>query len=314
MLAIAATLVLFILRRWRRIDHWQRKRHVHSGTSAHVDPGAAYNAKRFQPKRPWVTREVLRLKALSPNDGCRKIAAAFNRRFELHWSAALRMTVGRSFVYGKIKAYGLEIIRLRRELKHRVPRPLPRNLIWAIDLTEVPDADGSRRLVLGVLDHGSRAVVALCEMADKRSITILRVLIGAMKRFGIPRAIRTDNEITFCSMLLRTALFVLGIRHQHTNIASPWMNGRIERFFGTFKAAVQRAVTQGWWLETDASLADRLVEFRFFYNQIRPHQHLRGLTPAEVWSGLKAETLRHPETEYWFSGWGGVLAGYYLRR
>ena len=269
---------------------------------------------RFKPKPRWVTREVLRLKALMPHDGCRKIADAFNRRFALHWSAALRMRVGRSFVYEKVKAYGLEIIRLRRELKHRVPRPLPRNLIWAMDLTEVPDADGSYKLVLGVLDHGSRAVVALCEMADKRSITILRVLIEAMKRFGIPRAVRSDNESVFCSILLRSALFLLGIRHQRTNIASPWMNGRIERFFGTFKAAVQHAVTQGWWLETDANLADRLVEFRFFYNHIRPHQHLRGLTPAETWRGLTADTLTHPESEYWYAGWGGVLAGYYLRR
>ena len=30
--------------------------------------------------------------------------------------------------------------------------------------TEVPTADGSMRLVLGVFDHGSRKVVALCEM------------------------------------------------------------------------------------------------------------------------------------------------------
>ena len=44
------------------------------------------------------------------------------------------------------------------------------------------------------------------------------------------------------------------------------------------------------------------------------HQDLRGMRPAEVRSGLKAETLQYPETEYWFSGWGGVLDGYYLRR
>lgn len=42
-------------------------------------------------------------------------------------------------------------------------------------------------------------MLALCKLADKRSITILRVLIGAMRRFGVPRAIRTDNESVFCS-------------------------------------------------------------------------------------------------------------------
>ena len=173
MIALVAMLVFLVLRMgwWMLGSHAGRRKRGSACRHVRIRAGAAYNAKRFKPKPRWVTREVLRLKALMPNEGCRKIADAFNRRFELHWSRTLRMTVGRSFVYGKVKAYGLEIIRLRRELKHRVPRPLPRNLIWAMDLTEVPDADGSRRLVLGVLDHGSRAVVALCEMADKRSIT-----------------------------------------------------------------------------------------------------------------------------------------------
>lgn len=46
------------------------------------------------PKPPWVRREVLRLKALMPDPGCRGIAATFNRRF----AGPKQMTVGKTFV------------------------------------------------------------------------------------------------------------------------------------------------------------------------------------------------------------------------
>jgi len=56
-----------------------------------------------------------------------------------------------------------------------------------------------------------------------------------------------------------------------------------------------------------------LVEFRFFYNHIRPHQHLQGWTPAEVWS--RVDPYAQPiKQEFWFEAWDGLLQGYYLRR
>ena len=76
------------------------------------------------------------------------------------------------------------------------------------------------------------------------------------------------------------------------------MNRRIEWFFWRLKAAVQCAIESGVELVGHNGLTTALVEFRFFYDQVRPHQHLRGMTPAEVSHGLRAETLRHPETEY----------------
>ncbi|MCP3994447.1 MAG: transposase family protein, partial [bacterium] len=53
--------------------------------------------------------------------------------------------------------------------------------------------------------------------------------------FGKPRCIRTDNESVFTSVLFRLGLRLLGIRHQLTAPFAPWQNGRVERFFKTFK-------------------------------------------------------------------------------
>ena len=78
--------------------------------------------------------------------------------------------------------------------------------------------------------------------------------------------------------------------------------------FGTRKGKLD-------WLEVAAfgALDTALGEFRFWYNQVRPHQHLRGRTPAEAWAGVNPFATRI-KNEYWFEAWDGLLQGYYLRR
>jgi len=60
-----------------------------------------------------------------PEAGCQRIATTFNR---LHQSRR-GMTVGKTVVADTIPPHGEEILRLRRELKHRWPRTLARNVI-----------------------------------------------------------------------------------------------------------------------------------------------------------------------------------------
>ena len=55
-----------------------------------------------------------------------------------------------------------------------------------------------------------------------------------------------------------------------------------------------------------------LVQFRTWYNFIRPHQNLDGRTPAEIWQGVDIFVNR-PRREYYYSGWDGLLTGFYLR-
>lgn len=47
-----------------------------------------------QPKPQWVKTEVIRLKALMPQAGCRTIAHLFNRR----WAARRAMTVSKTYL------------------------------------------------------------------------------------------------------------------------------------------------------------------------------------------------------------------------
>lgn len=260
-------------------------------------------ACRAQAKPAWVTREIIRLKALMPNAGCRTLANIFNRRF-----ASRKMTVGKSFVADAIRRHRYEIEILRRKIKHLVPRALPRNLIWGLDLTGKTDEMGKLHLIFGLIDHGSRALLNLAALPNKCSWTLLGHLFLAIGKYGKPRFLRTDNEACFTSHLFRTTLLLTGIRHQRSDPGCPWQNGRIERLFGTLKAKLDLLEVAAF-----GALDDALGEFRFWYNHVRPHQHLGGATPAEVWAGVNPFTAKI-KSEYWFEAWDGLLHGYYLRR
>lgn len=259
---------------------------------------------RSRPKPPWVKREIIRLKALMPQSGCRTLADTFNRRF----AATRQMTVGKTYVSDTIREHQYEIQILRRKIKHAKPRPVPRNLVWALDLTGKTDAQGAIHSLLGLIDHGSRACFALAALRDKATLTLLRILLDAIEHFGKPRILRTDNEAMFTSWLFRFILFSLGIRHQRTDPGCPWQNGRIERFFGTLKGKLNQIEVAS----LDA-LSGALSEFEFWYNHVRPHQNLNGRTPAEVWARIDVFN-GVPPREYWFEAWEGLLTGFYLRR
>jgi transposase InsO family protein len=258
---------------------------------------------RFIKKPDWVPKEIIHMKALMPELGCRKLADSFNRRF----NCSKQMTVGKTYVSNVIQKSQYEIQILRKNIKHRKPKPLPKNLIWGIDLTGKSDTQNKTLNIFGIVDHGSRGNLCLRGLKNKASITLLRHLLDAIEQYGKPKVIRTDNESIFISRLFKISLWLLNIKHQHIDKGCPWMNGRVERFFGTLKERLNH-----WEVDNREQLNRALVQFQFWYNHVRPHQHLEGRTPSEVWQGTNIYT-QHIKKEYWFEAWDGLLTGYYLR-
>ncbi len=251
-----------------------------------------------QKKPPWVSGEVLRLKALMPHNGCRKIAATFN-----HMHRRRGESIGKTYVANVLRDNGHKLAEIRRDIRRRKPRLVPRNLIWGLDLTYLGHPQDSKP-ILGIVDHGTRACIALRGLPSKGSIIIIRALLDAVERFGKPKILRTDNEAIFTSKLFRLGLWILGIRHQRTAPFAPWQNGRIERFFGSFK--------QCWRLRGYVSARDvqrELDIFRSWYNHVRPHNNLEGRTPAMAWDRRGPRSRGRP---VFVSEWGGVLAGFYF--
>ena len=82
-------------------------------------------------------------------------------------------------------------------------------------------------------------------------------------------------------------MYLLGIKRQTTQIASPWQNGKIERLFGMIKQAFNSLV-----FTTTQSLGSGLKEFHFFYNYIQLYQNLEYNTPANVWDSKSMATSK----------------------
>lgn len=199
-----------------------------------------------------------------PEAGCRTIAHLFNRQ----WKARKQMTVSKTYVADTCLRHQYLIHEARRKLKHPIPRPIPRNRIWGCDLLTKTDQRGTAHVALAIVDHASRASLRLQWLADKSSLRLLQELVQAVKRYGRPQHLRTDNEAVFVSRLFRFGLWLVGIRHQRIQPGCPWQNGRVE------------PITDGH------DFAVALYQVRTWYNHDRPHDHLQGRTPAEVWAGI----------------------------
>jgi len=247
-----------------------------------------------------VKRDVIRIKAHAEKSGCRAVADIFNRHH-----AATGVSVSKSYVANIIRTHKSEILSIRKIWKHKVPREMKKNIIWGMDITGVMNFDDTNSNILGIIDHGTRKCISLKSLQNKASITLLKILIEAMERNGKPKAIRTDNESIFTSRLLRVGLWILGIQHQRTMFHCPWMNGRIERFFGTFKQVADQVIFN------TKSIQESLDEFAFWYNNVRPHRNLNGFTPHEMWSGIDPYA-KPPKSSTMYVGWDGLLTGFYI--
>ena len=232
------------------------------------------------------------------HDGCRKIAMQFNKQY-----AHKNISVSKSYVYRVMKENAYEILLRRTEMRNKLPYKKVKNQMWHMDLTTI-----DKRQIFGVVDSGTKALMTLKHLPRKSTINILITLLEAIRDYGKPKSIKSDNEIVFTSKLMRVTLWLLNIKRETTQIASPWQNGKIERLFGTMKESFTDLA-----FPTVQSLESGLKEFRFFYNHVRLHQNLDYNTPANVWDGKDISTSKTAREIVYYRGLCGNVAGFYFR-
>ena len=229
----------------------------------------------------------------------RVIANTFNQLF------ASEMSVSKSFVAYTLKQNALKLARLKR-FKHQIPKPTPIHQTWAIDFSAKQKIDGYSIPFIAILDHGSRFLLRLKTTPRLCTFTVLGHLCLAIAQFGKPKSIRTDNASCFTSKRFAWFLNLLNIKHQRTTPGCPWQNGRVERFFLTLKQKLNQFA-----IAHQSDLAHCFKEFTFFYNNVRPHHHLFGLTPAQVLHGIDP-FKNPPKSIHLFHAWQGKLSGFYF--
>lgn len=301
-------LLLMWLRLWRIclacVDPHRARRAPH-GPRSRVTPLAAGAFHRARRKPAWVLRQLILLKAHMPQAGCRLLAITFNRVFAHH-----EVSLSKSFVHRALRDQAYAVMQARKAIRLARPRAVAVNACWGLDLTGRQDGAGVVHTILGLLDHGSRRVLALKAIALKSGWHLLGHLCFAIAEFGRPRSVRTDNEACFTGRVFASGLRLLGIGHQRIDLHCPWQNGRIERFFGTLKPYLKQ-----WQFDGALALDLSLAEFGNWYNAIRPHQNLDGRTPLEAWNNVDPfHAPCPPKSVEFVQNWDGLLAGFHIRR
>jgi transposase InsO family protein len=171
------------------------------------------------------------------------------------------------------------------------PHPEPRtkdferarpNQLWQSDLFTFRLKRENRRVYAVVfLDDHSRFVVGLGVHATSAGAIVREVLEAAIRDFGAPEELLTDQGPQYHSWRGKSAftklLEKLGIRHLRSRARHPQTLGKTERFWGTlWRECLQAAVF------TDLEDArSRIAHFVGYYNFQRTHQGINGLVPAD---------------------------------
>jgi hypothetical protein len=158
--------------------------------------------------------------------------------------------------------------------------------LWQMDVVGgFQLADGRRAKALTGVDDHSRFCVSAFLMVRESSRGVCDALALALRRYGLPGQILTDNGKVFTGRFNHPPVEVLfdrvcrenGIEHLLTQPRSPTTTGKVERFhrairteFRTDRVFADLATAQA---ELDAWVED--------YNRRRPHQALGMATPAE---------------------------------
>ena len=155
----------------------------------------------------------------------------------------------------------------------RFERPYP-NDMWQIDGDE--NDDGTWRVP--VVDDCSRYSLGVYDIKDNTTEAMIMILEDCIKRHGKPKQILTDNGPEFGGTSKDSEFDKWcnkqGVIHIRSGIHKPTTIGKVSAMQRTIQAEIKH-----W--EGDTEL------WRMMYNHERPHESLRGLTPATVYFQFK---------------------------
>jgi transposase InsO family protein len=228
---------------------------------------------------PAVEAVVLEMRRSHPYWGARRIA------FELVRKRVERAPSESAVYRCLVRAAVIDPVsrQRRRETWKRWERGAPMEL-WQLDLVHgFLLADGtSAKALTGVDDH-SRYCVSARLMARERTQSVCDGFSSALKTYGVPAQVLTDNGKVFTGRFAQPPVEVLfdricrenGVDHLLTAPRSPTTTGKIERFHKTLR--VEFDTRQEF--RNLKTAQEALDEWVSYYNTQRPHQSLADATP-----------------------------------
>ena len=149
--------------------------------------------------------------------------------------------------------------------------------------------DNKRYYLLGIIDSCTR--VAWVELIE--NLQSLTVMFASLKSLNIMadhyqikfKEILTDNGPEFgkkqskskTNHAFERLLEEMEIKHRYTRAYRPQTNGKIERFWRTIEDDLLRET----YFESKTHLKEEILQYIYYYNELRPHQSLNGKSPNQ---------------------------------
>lgn len=178
-----------------------------------------------------------------------------------------------------------------------------------VDLFYVRRQAGGFWYGLSVLDDHSRLALAVPVLEEMTGEVVLSAFRGAIEGWRPPARVLTDRGPQFVSWRGRTDFqdYVedeLWATHVVAGRQHPQTLGKVERFHGTLR---KEALVEAEGYASREEVQRILDHYLAYYNHVRPHQALGGLTPAERFYGME-RPLRESMGTGWQPGRGLYVA------
>jgi putative transposase len=231
-----------------------------------------------------IAEQCIRVRRMHPTWGPLKVRAWLEEhKPQTPWPAS--STIGELF--------DREGLTVKRRLRRRSPPSsapfapcAAANDVWCIDFKGwFVTGDGGRCEPLTLSDAHSRYLLRCQALARTDTDHVWPVLDAALREFGLPLRLRSDNGPPFASCgagglsQLSVKLIKAGIVPERIAPGQPQQNGRLERLHLTLLQDTAKPPAR-----TLREQLKRLRRFQRIYNEERPHQALGNDTPAKYYA------------------------------
>ena len=155
--------------------------------------------------------------------------------------------------------------------------------------------DGTRCDPFTITDAYSRYLIR-CQIVSRMDLSQVRAICeAAMREYGVPSRIRTDNGAPFAGTgllglsKLSLGWMKMGIVHERIQPGRPQQNGRHERMHRTLKEETNKTGSLTFRLQQK-----KFDRFRHVFNNERPHEGLNNQTPASLYHPSSVRLPRNP--------------------
>ena len=165
----------------------------------------------------------------------------------------------------------------RKWVRYELPNP---NDLWHTDWSFDPFTNQNLAVYI---DDRTRIITSFGVFKRATAENSIALLYSVIAEYGKPKAVMTDHGSQYYAnhpnaeqekTLFRSTLDILGIKRCLARVNRPQTNGKVERFFRTYK--------EEYAIGTFSSLGDYIKH----YNEVRLHMSLHYKTPKEAWNDL----------------------------